>query len=186
MSLVPNKPAGTTAHVQHHRKLHERVFQGDGLVRGGRGVNISVNDHGEYVIDVNVPKPIPAVTTKMFKVQDDLGASLSCFSWDGTTAGTSPIYVAKKASIQNLVTSVEQNLITYTFSYLSILDTNTLTPIHYVTRTVSGSDGSFESDVITPPFLFNDVIMAISIKSVTLDSNACVWQEMTGREWGQI
>ena len=54
MKHVPNKPNGNTKHIAHHRALHERVFEGGGLVIAGPGIALSVNEFGQYVVTNSV------------------------------------------------------------------------------------------------------------------------------------
>jgi uncharacterized protein (DUF2345 family) len=50
MDTVPIKPAAVDEHSLHHVGLHERVFQGKGLLIAGEGVTIEVNENGQYII----------------------------------------------------------------------------------------------------------------------------------------
>ena len=145
-----------------------------------------------------------------FLVKNDLGSCLKCTAWDGINEGA-VIYVAKKESIRIVNTGDQQSGVFYTYTYaqgsadatslsgdvpVSVALTaigdgsgspnlmkNDVSSMHYWTRTVSGTDGSTEVDVITPPLLFNCIIKAIPITPEILDGNSCAWQEITGREW---
>ena len=151
-----------------------------------------------------------ATLPETFLVKDDLGSCLKCNAWDGTNEGA-VTYVAKKHSIRILNTGDVQSGVTYTYAFAQgAADSTSLsgdvvtallggvgdgsgTPniigndvaaMHYWTRTETGSDGSTENDVITPPFLFNCIIYAVPIAPETLDGKTCSWLEKTGREWG--
>ena len=117
--------------------------------------------------------------TSRLRVKDDLGASLKCRSWDGTTEGGTDIFVAKQPCIRNTIGTDVQNGVTFTYSYsLGAADTN---GNHYLVRTVSGTDGTTETDDIVPPYIFNCEIYAVAIPSVTLDGNACTYLDTSPR-----
>jgi hypothetical protein len=117
-----------------------------------------------------------------YRVKEDLGACLKCVSWNGTTEGTSYIYVAKPFTLQNLRTSAIKQTITYTLTYSTDTEGS---GYKYWVRTVSGSDGSLETQDITPPYLLNDEIRAASIPAETLDSQSCAAVDLNndGRAW---
>ena len=118
----------------------------------------------------------------MFRVKDDLGSSLKCRSWNGTTDGSTDVFIAKNPSIRSTVSSVTQNSVTYALTYaLGSADTN---GNHYLVRTVKIGTTTIETDDILPPYLFNDVIYAIGIPSITLDGNACTLMDTSARAWG--
>jgi len=50
MPHVPGKPSRDDPHSNHHAALHERVFEGKGLIRAGAGVTVSVDADGTHVI----------------------------------------------------------------------------------------------------------------------------------------
>lgn len=47
---VPVKPTIEDHHSEHHVRLHERVFEGRGLLIAGPNIYISVTPDGEYII----------------------------------------------------------------------------------------------------------------------------------------
>ncbi len=143
-----------------------------------------------------------------FVVKDDLGASLKCRAWNGTDEGYDDVYIAKPLAIRNTNAADVQNGVTYTYTYsLSDADTSSksgdivtttgvgdgsgspntiahdVSSMHYLTRTVSGSDGTAETDTISPPYLFNCIIYAVRIVPEILDGNECRYLELSGREW---
>ena len=118
----------------------------------------------------------------MYHVKDDLGSSLRCRTWNGTTEGSADVFIAKKPEIQSVVTTVTMLGVSYTLSYsLGTADTN---GNHYLVRTVKVGSTTNEIDDILPPFLFNDVIYAIGIPSIILDGNACTLMDLSARAWG--
>jgi hypothetical protein len=117
-----------------------------------------------------------------YRFKDDLGSSLRCRSWDGTTEGSVDIFIAKRPELWTNIASDVQNGVTYTYSYAAgAADTN---GNHYWKRTTTGSDGSGDTDDITPPYLFNKEIFAMGIAAMSLDGNSCTLMDTSGREWG--
>ena len=112
---------------------------------------------------------------QQFMVVAERGNYLVCKSWDGTTLG-SAVNIAKPYKIRTSITSEIINLITHNYSY-SGGGPYTRTDAYY---------GVTESQVVTPPYLANDIIYAASFATTTpadlaavtlLDINA------DGRTW---
>ena len=160
------------------------------LLNAGDGIN-KVTVQGEVILGPegmtvtldlsNLPATGGSQSATRLRVKDDLGSSLRCRTWDGTTEGSSDVFVAKQPTIRNTYASAVQNGITYTFSYtLGSADTN---GNHYLVRTTSGSDSSSATSDIEPPFIFNDNIYASPIASETLDGNTCTLIDNSPRAW---
>ena len=54
---VPVKPSIEDHHSEHHVRLHERVFEGKGLLIAGANIYISVSSDGQYIISA---RPAPS------------------------------------------------------------------------------------------------------------------------------
>ena len=119
-----------------------------------------------------------------FRFKDDLGSSLRCRTWDGTTEGTTDVFIAKQPTLRATYASAVQNGVTYSFSYSAgSADTN---GNHYFSRVTAGSDGTNVTSDIAPPFIFNDDIYAVAIVAETLDENSCAWLDQSPRAWAAI
>jgi hypothetical protein len=111
-------------------------------------------------------------------VKQDLGSSLQCVSWDGTTEGTTAIYVAKRPEMRINIGSQTIRGTVYNYSYASAAGSG---GINFWTRTTTG--GASTTEIATPDYLANQEIYAIGIPSITLDGHACVLMDTSGREW---
>lgn len=116
-----------------------------------------------------------------YKVRNDLGSCLQCVSWDGTTEGPTA-YIAKPFWLRKAMTSTAKMGNTYAFTYSNDTEGS---GFKYLVRTSIGSDGTYETQDITPPYILNDEIYAITIPTETLDSHDCVLLDINadGREW---
>lgn len=159
---------------------------GDGAVATRKDFSIVMGSNG-WVAEINLAQLSSGGgsggSATRYRIKDDFGASLKCRTWDGTTQGSTDIFIAKPTDIRNTIASDVKNGITYTLTYvLGSADSN---GNHYLARTVAGSDGSAETDDIVPPYLFNSEIYAIAIASQTLDGNACTMMDtnVDGRAW---
>jgi hypothetical protein len=155
---LPTKLAGNEAIVYWLNQLRDAVAACQ--LKKGVGYRVDQSDAGTFIkFDDDKPN-----TLRRFRLKDDLGACLKVRTWDGTTEGSADVYIAKHPTIRNTVAS----------------DTN---GNHYMTRAISGSDGSSETDDITPPFIYNGDIYASPIPQLILDSHACNYMEISPRAW---
>lgn len=142
-------------------------------VTGGAGIGVSVYLNvpaPDYYLDLTAPAaPVLYVCTtsgsnsssvwarvsggggsaalQQFQIQGDGGDYWVCYSWNGGTPGTLNLNVIKPYKLRagaNAITSETIRGVTYTYSY-AYDSTN-----GYYTRSVSGSDGSSETDYVTP------------------------------------
>ena len=101
-----------------------------------------------------------SASLQQYQIQSDNGDYWVCFTWDGTTPGTLNVNVIKPSKLRagtNAITSETIRGVTYTYSY-TYDSTN-----GYYTRSVSGSDGSSETDYVTPDAIpQQDIIFATS------------------------
>lgn len=123
-------------------------------------------------------------TLSWFRFKDDLGSCLKCVTWDGTTEGSSFVYIAKNTKLRSALGSETKLGVAYTYTYsLGSADTH---GNHYLVRTISGTDGSAEVDDIDPPFLWDDEIWGMQLTTaITLDGQSCTYLDMTNssRAW---
>ena len=154
----------------------------DGLqIVGYKTADVKISDQNA-VITLPVMSSGVGASVSKYRVKEDLGACLKCVTWDGTTEGASYTYIAKPFTLQNLRTSAIKQTITYTLTYSTDTEGS---GYKYWVRTISGSDGSLETQDITPPYLLNDEIRAASIPAETLDSQSCAAVDLNndGRAW---
>lgn len=100
---------------------------------------------------------------QQFKLSYDGGDYWAAYTWDGSTLGTLLYSIAKPYKLRcgpNKITSETIGGVTYTYTYS--LSGGANTPGNYFQRSVSGSDGSSESDLIVPSALQNDIIYAVA------------------------
>lgn len=107
-----------------------------------------------------------STSVSRYRVKLDHGSCLECVEWDGTTEG-STVFVAKPPLLRRALLTAVKLGITYTFGYT--VDTESYS-FSYLVRTSSGTDGTLETQDITPPYLYNDEIYAASITETTLDT----------------
>ena len=88
-----------------------------------------------------------AAGVQQYQIQTDAGDYWICYGWDGTTLGTLDVNIIKPYKLRagpNGINSETIRGVTYTYNY-TYDNTN-----GYYYRTVSGSDGSSETDYLTP------------------------------------
>jgi len=119
-----------------------------------------------------------STTLQWLRVKDDLGSCLLCHSWDGTTEGATPIYVAKPYKLRITIAGENIENVAWAYTYTQLTGSG---GIHYWQRNVTG--GASLTQLITPDYLLNDEIMAQPIPSVTLDGHVCTLEDMSVRAW---
>ena len=118
------------------------------------------------------------------RVKDNLGACLVCRSWDGATEGSADIHVALAPELQCTIAGYVENGVAYTCTYTLPADSDA-SGMHFAVRTVTGSDGSSETDDIDSPYLLNTEIYAVPMASQTLNMQTCAVMDLNvaGRCW---
>lgn len=143
------------------------------------------------------------VSIQQFAVVSDGGDYYNCYTFDGLTAGTTIIKVAKHLDLQCITSAGPQapvsplplgggwyqkliRTITYTYTYTPTAGTTTdgVNVIEYV-RGVTGSDASSETDYVTPCLNVNDIITGFQTSFAAPATLVGVtWQAMAdGRAW---
>ena len=145
------------------------------IVGGGSGLSVSVQD---------------------FQIVSDGGDYYNCNTFDGLTAGSGIIKVAKHQDIRCILptatpvggawaTKVIRG-VTYTYTYTPTAGTTTdgVNVIEYV-RGVTGSDTSSETDYITPCLNVGDIITGYStVFNAPATLVGVTWMAMAdGRAW---
>jgi hypothetical protein len=103
---------------------------------------------------------------QQFKLVSDGGDYWVCHTWDGTTPGTVNLNVIKPYKLRagpNAIGSEVIRSVTYTYSYTGVYLSGSSGPYAYYTRAVSGSDGSSETDYLTPDPIAGDVLYATPV-----------------------
>lgn len=138
-----------------------------------------------------LPQPISSGGgTQQFKIVSDGGDYWNCNTWNGTTAGSSIIKVAKPQELRALtgkLTSEAVRGVTYSYTYTaSTGSTSDGVNVFEYTRSVTGSDSSSETDYMTPPMLPGRVIVAISFTTSAPSTLASVsWMATTACAWAK-
>ena len=139
---------------------------------------------------------MPSASIQTFQIVSDGGDWYNCNTFDGVTAGSSIIKVAKNQDIRCILPtdtpaggawpSKVIRGVTYTYTYNAVADATTdgVNVIEY-TRSVAGSDSSAETDYITPCLNVGDIISAFQTSFTGPDTLVDVtWQALTdGRAW---
>jgi hypothetical protein len=105
---------------------------------------------------------------QQFKIVSDDGDYWVCNTWDGTTQGVVNYNVVKPYKLRaggNAIGSETIRTVTYTYSYTGVYNSGSSGPYAYFTRGVSGSDGSSETDYMTPDPVTSDIIYAMPVST---------------------
>jgi len=94
---------------------------------------------------------------RLKSVQDD---HLTCRSWDGTTEGTSDIFVAKVHKLRHSITTETIETVVYLYTY-ETGPANTPTISNKVRLAKVGAT-EIERTIVTPEWLVNDLIYAVA------------------------
>ena len=98
---------------------------------------------------------------QQFKIVSDGGDYWICNTWDGTTLGTINQNIIKPYKLRagtNAIGAETIRTVTYTYTYTAVTVGGVT---GYYTRGVSGSDGSSETDYMTPDPIAGDIIYAM-------------------------
>jgi len=93
-----------------------------------------------------------------YRIISDGGDFWMCKTWDGTTLGSTIVPVIKPWKLRSGAGAIASEIIdgiTFTYAYTPV---TVGAVIGYYTRTVTGSDGSYELNYPDPPPLVNDLI----------------------------
>lgn len=132
---------------------------------------------------------LPPVSIQQFKIQSDGGDYWNCYTWDGTSLGSTNIKVAKPYKLRadtGKISSETIRGVTYTYTYTGVYISGSSGPYKYYTRSVSGSDGSSETDYMIPDPQTNDIIYGISFSTTAPSTlSAVTWLDINvdGRAW---
>ncbi|MDE2099889.1 MAG: hypothetical protein KGL39_21730 [Patescibacteria group bacterium] len=149
---------------------------------------------GNTILNIGLQNSGTAIST--FVLVSDGGDWYNCYSFDGLTPGTSIVKVAKHQDIRCLQPTgtpaggawAQKTIrgVTYTYTYNEVAGTTDdgVDVVEY-TRDVSGSDGSSETDYITPCLNVGDIICAFQTSFAGPASLIDVtWQALAdGRAW---
>lgn len=156
-----------------------------------------------HVSDGNVMWVIPSTSQfQTFVVVSDGGDYYNCNTFDGTNIGSTIIKVAKNQDLRCILPSADPSGgawpqktirgITYTYVYTATVGftTDGVNVLEYV-RSVSGSDGSTETDNVTPCLNVGtdenvgDIISAFSTSFTAPETlKDVIWQALAdGRAW---
>lgn len=158
---IPKKPVGAEAGAIYNQRVHEAVF-GSAQVTQCQGGLVKKTTRGTSVIPqpqtVNRGGATPAA---MYKLVDVRGDYFVCHSWDGTTEGSDPIYVAKEWKHRNSLLTEDYYGETHTYSYAPDgLDGSGLNVIR------SDTDlGGTEQQIVIPPWSPGEVFNAIDAET---------------------
>lgn len=162
--------------------LNTRYFMqqtdGAGGILPAVEADVKTTEMGRVVTFPPITTPAASGTLTWLLVVQDLGSSLLCKSWDGTTQGATPIYVAKRPELRITIASQTIRGAVYNYSYASAAGSG---GINYWTRSTTG--GAATSELVIPDYLYGQEIYAVGIPSVTLDGNVCALMDTSGREW---
>ena len=149
---------------------------------------------GKYFFPPEVTTQSKSVgSSAQFKVVSDGGDFWNCHTWDGTTAGSSIVKVAKPVRLRCILPSASPaggaqasrvvRGITYTYTYTPVSSGGV---VIYYTRGVSGSDGTAETDYVIEDALVGDVIFAApfsTLSPATLSDTKWIDLNVDGRAW---
>lgn len=108
--------------------------------------NASVTDSGSGTATV----AFVSGGVSQYRVKSVQGDYCTCRTWDGTTEGSTDVYVAKPYKLRNSITSATIDGVSVSYSYTSTVAR---------TATISSTD---EDQVIVPRYLSNDLIYAVT------------------------
>ena len=108
--------------------------------------NASVTDSGSGTATVSFVSGGVA----QYRIKSVQGDYCTCRTWDGTTEGSTDVYVAKPYKLRNSITSATIDGVSVSYSYTSTVAR---------TATISSTD---EDQVIVPRYLSNDLIYAVT------------------------
>ena len=106
-------------------------------------------------------------SASQYKIVSDGGDYWVCKTWDGTTLGSSTVKVAKPYKLRagtGKITSEVIRGVTYTYTYTPV---TVGAVVGYYTRSVSGSDGTSETNYTIPDPIANDIIYALAFSTAT-------------------
>ncbi len=124
---------------------------------------------------------VSGVSVQQFKIAPtgtkDGGDFYNCYTWNGTTLGSTVVKVAKQYKMRALNGPTSETIrgtaYTYTYAYNSTND-------EYVRTT----NGGTSTDYPTPPALPGDIIVAIPFTTAAPSTLVGVaWIEITERKW---
>jgi hypothetical protein len=118
----------------------------------------------------------------MFHFKQDAGNYLVCVTWDGTTEGTEPVNIAKRPKLRTSLATETIEGIVYNYTYTPVVSGGIT--VSY-TRNTTG--GATQTDKVTPPYLLNDIVLAMQLNTGLLDASgdSVDWQDMSERAWGK-
>jgi hypothetical protein len=134
-----------------------------------------------------------------FQVVSDGGDYYKCYSFDGLTAGTQIIKVAKHQELRCILPTATPaggayatkiiRGVTYTYTYNAVASVTAdgVNVVEY-TRGVTGSDSSAETDYVTPCLNVGDIISAFQTTFAgPADLVDVAWQALAdGRAWAKL
>lgn len=173
---IPNPLSGTSPLVFWLNRLRDCVLSR--TIQSGRGYKAISSPQGT-VLDIDFQSGGRAQESQvaMYKLKSIQGDYLTCLTWDGGTAGTEDVYIAKNYKLRNSISSATINgeLITYSYGQ------------DHVTRTAVDTNGHEETQTVIPYYLVGDIIIAANVAPSMLaaDLSQILWQDLNvdARAW---
>ena len=103
---------------------------------------------------------------------------LACVTWDGTTEGTTTVYLAKPFKLREAVTTETIEGVRYNYTYTTGPDSLN----KYRIAKIQGQTAEYERCVVTPEWLLNDEIFAIS-GSTGISNTTLMDLNLDARAW---
>lgn len=149
------------------------------IKRTGRDA-VTVSD-GNFLIEIKSDSSGTGSAAKMMKlvsVQDDY---LTCHSWDGTTEGTDPIYVAKQYAHRCSLTGETIYGTAHTYTYAAGPDSDN--------KVRTDTDGSNTEDQrIIRPWIPGEILFPVAAEAtgVTVSGTPLTLVDFSSRQWARI
>jgi hypothetical protein len=158
----PKNPSGSNAEARFMQNLHEQQFSN--RIQETQGQIVSRTTKGMVVR--GAVSSGQSISVGRYRVKEEHGDYLTCHDWDGTTEGTSDVYVAKEWKTRHSLASEVVAGTTYSYTYVL------WSPFTLGESVRTATDGSVtESEVIRPPWAPDEEILAISCLTGVLDPN---------------
>lgn len=161
----------------------------DGVsIKGQQMADVKIGSLGATITmpPMGLPGTGGGASVQQFKIVSDGGDYWNCKTWDGTTLGSDVIKVAKPFKLRAGTGKIASEVIrgvTYTYTYTAVTVSGVT---GYYTRSVSGSDGSSETNYMIPDPIANDIIYGISFSTTAPSTlSAVTWLDINadGRAW---
>lgn len=156
---------------------------GLGLVSGHRVENTTA---GKRIIP-STPRRGSSVSISLFKLKSVEDDYLVCREWDGSSEGTTDVYIAKHPELRCSLAEEEVYGVTHEYSYA--LDGEDPDDLNVIRTADDGSDT--EDQRVVPPWKLDEFIYAIecdTLLTVTIEAASVQieWLMMHTRHWAQI